>query len=68
MITLDPRTGQLGVSGPIDKKLLVLGMIRAAEHIILTGQPEEPPRIVPAEGPAALELARRAHTKEGSRG
>lgn len=64
-IILDPATGQLGVEGPLDKALLVLGMFESAKHIVLTHQNkavEPKPDILIAQGDAALDFARKARS------
>lgn len=49
-IILDPKTGQVGVDGPMDNKLLCLGMISMAEKIIHDFKIKEKPMVdvVPA--------------------
>jgi uncharacterized protein YfeS len=51
VIDFDPRTGQVQVNGPIDNKLLALGLLELARKAIWEFDPAKAAGILLASGP-----------------
>jgi hypothetical protein len=50
VIELEPKSGEIGLQGPLENRLLCVGMLELAKSMVLQQQPkapEEKPRVLP---------------------